>query len=72
MNFKQLFTKKRIIFFILLFSLAGNRYYFGNQFIQKEKQKYYNAGIIYVFKQAREMGQVSLNLDNQQITLIKQ
>ena len=68
---KNLFSVKRIIGLVLLISLAGNVYYFGNQFIQKEKQKVFDAGIMFVFQKANEIGQVSLNLDDEQIILIK-
>jgi hypothetical protein len=69
---KNIIAIKRIVILILILSVSANVYYFGNQWIQKERQEIFDSGVVHVFQVANELGQVSLNLDNQQIILKKQ
>ena len=68
----KIFTKKLVVIAIILISLFGNVYFFGNQFYQKQKTMFFDAGmeagIIYVFEVAEAQGFVIFD----GVTLIKQ
>ena len=59
---KNPLTPKTIAILILVISLSANIYWFGTQWIQKERQAYFNAGAAVVrnsvVKQIIETGQV--------------
>lgn len=68
---KNIFTIKRIFLFVLFVSLAGNACWLGTKWMNKERMKYYNSGVMYVFQKAAELGKVNFTDDKgQKIELI--
>lgn len=64
---------KAIIISIFIISLGANCWYFGTQELKKREQKAFNNGVLYTFQRASEVGEVSLKLEQGNITLtIKQ
>ena len=62
--------KKIAIIAVLFLSVAGNIYFFGKQWFDKKLTERFNAGVLYVFEQAKKLGQVSLETKDGKIILI--
>ena len=70
-NIKNIITLKRAVILVLLTSLATNAYFFSTRWLTKERTKYYNSGVMYVFQKGLELGKVSFTSDKgQKIELI--
>ena len=72
---RKFLTIKNIAIIVLILSLSGNFYWFGSQWIQKEKQKYFDAGAVQmrddIFQIAEQNKNITIgNSEGKQIILI--
>jgi len=65
-----------LITLALLISILANVYYFGTQELNKERQKYFDAGAndvsAQIVKSLNENGNLTLNIEGKQTVLIPQ
>lgn len=71
---KEIFKLRNIVVLLFIVSLAGNAYFFGMKWLNQERTKYANSGVIairnYIVKEVNEKGRVTVQDDKGQTVVL--